>query len=395
MMKGYTILQVVPRLEAGGVERSTVDIAQAVVEAGGRALVAGEAGRLVAELQHKGGEFFPMDAASKNPFKMLQTTRALKKLIRQENVSLVHARSRAPAWPALWASRARNIPFITTYHGIYSQKSAPKAFYNSVMARGDRVIANSQFTSDLIEKRHPFAQPKLRIIYRGTDLQSFQRSAVSDVRIKALVQSWQLSPEDMLRPIIFNVARLTAWKGQTVLVDAIQELLEECTFDTPSARPLLILAGGSQGDTSYGDNLRQTIIERSLANDIKLVGHCSDVPAGLALASCAVVASTRMESFGRAAVESEAFGVPTIVTDHGAASETVLGPPQVNENQRTGWRVRPGEAAALKETLALVLSSPATQLTPITERAQHHARNNFSLTKMCESTLKVYLELLN
>ena len=193
-LQGRTILQIIPSLDAGGAERTTIDIAAGLAEAGARAIVASSGGRLVAELQAKGGEWLRFPANTKNPLKLAANISRLKRLCRAENVALVHARSRAPAWSALAASRSLKLPFVTTYHGIYAGKAAPKLLYNSVMSRGDVVIANSRYTADLIAKLFPASRDRIEIIHRGTDLGVFSPSAVAPERVEKLRAAWGVAP---------------------------------------------------------------------------------------------------------------------------------------------------------------------------------------------------------
>ena len=172
-LAGRTILQIIPELETGGAERTAVDVAAGLAAAGARALVATEGGRLVGELQAKGGIWIPFPAGAKNPLAMARNVRRLAKVCLDEGVALIHARSRAPAWVALGAARALNLPFVTTYHGSYSGRSAVKVLYNSVMARGHVVIANSHYTAELIRRTHPPAAARIRVIHRGTDFSAF------------------------------------------------------------------------------------------------------------------------------------------------------------------------------------------------------------------------------
>ncbi len=390
-LTGKTILQIVPRLEAGGAERTTIDIAQAITEAGGKAIVVAEHGGMVPELEAVGGQYIAMNAASKNPLQMLKTARALAKLVTSREVDILHARSRAPAWPALWAARWTNRPFVTTYHGIYSQTNALKAFYNSAMTRSDVIIANSAMTARLVGQRAPSARERITTIYRGTDIDAFAPGAVSSQRSEALRNNWGLRPTDAGRPLILNIARLTGWKGQDVLIEAMEQLLK----DDPQNPAILILAGGSQDNTSYEDRLRDTIKTRGLEDHIRLVGHCDDVPAALSFATCMVVASTREEAFGRAAVEAGAAGVPTIATDHGGARETIQAPPEVDDGDRTGWRVPPGDVVALAQALKTVLSLPPEERASIGDRARKFVSQNFSLHSMCQQTLQVYGAILD
>lgn len=389
-LTGKTILQIVPRLEAGGAERTTVDIAQAITDAGGRAIVVAEPGGMVPELETVCADFLPMKAASKNPLQMLKTAIALTNVIKQQGVDIIHARSRAPAWPALWAARWTKRYFVTTYHGVYSQKNALKAFYNSAMTRSDTIIANSAMTAALVAERAPAAQQRITTIYRGTDIEAFAPDAVSAERREAMRHIWALKPADRERPLILNVARLTGWKGQEVLIEAMTQVLES----DRQHQPLLILAGGSQGNTAYELRLRQIIESRGLADHIRLVGHCDDVPAAMNLATCAVVASTRKEAFGRAAVEAGAAGVPTIATDHGGARETIQAPPEVADLERTGWRVPPGNATAMARTLEAVLTMQPDAQAAIGARARSFVSEHFSLQAMCRQTLQVYGALL-
>lgn len=389
-LTGKTILQIVPRLEAGGAERTTIDIAQAITEAGGKAIVVAEHGGMVPELEAIGGQYIAMNAASKNPLQMLKTAGALARLVKSRKVDILHARSRAPAWPALWAARWTKRPFVTTYHGIYSQTNALKAFYNSAMTRSDVIIANSAMTARLVGQRAPSARERITTIYRGTDMDAFAPGAVSAQRSAALWNSWGLAPADSDRPLILNIARLTGWKGQDVLIEAMDQVLK----DDPQNPAILILAGGSQDNTSYEDRLRDAIRTRGLEDHIRLVGHCDDVPAALSLATCMVVASTREEAFGRAAVEAGAAGVPTIATDHGGARETIQAPPEVNDGDRTGWRVPPGDVEALAQALKTVLSLPPEERASIGARAREFVSQNFSLHSMCQQTLQVYGAIL-
>src|SRR3954453_9199387 len=220
-LSGRTILQIIPELEAGGAERTAVDIAAALSRAGARALVATEGGRLVGELQAKGGVWASFPAATKNPLAMLLNVRRLAKLCLNEGVALLHARSRAPAWVALGAARALNLPFVTTYHGSYSGRSSVKVLYNSVMARGDAVIANSHYTADLIRAAYPQAASRLRVIHRGTDFAAFTPSVVAPEPVEALPGTWGVARHER---IVLISARLTSWKGQKVLIEAAAKL---------------------------------------------------------------------------------------------------------------------------------------------------------------------------
>ena len=275
-------MQIIPRLDAGGAERTTIDIAAALSEAGARALVATEGGRLVSELQANGGIWIPFPAATKNPLLMWLNARRLAKIIQRENVDIVHARSRAPAWVALGAAQHTKTSFVTTYHGSYSGQSSLKQLYNSVMARGDVVIANSAYTAGLIGNAYPFANEHTAIIHRGTDLRRFARPAVDTARVQRMRKSWNVGPEDR---VILLAARLTAWKGQKVLIEAARLLAERGISDVR-----YILAGDDQGRTHYVRELDAAIEKAGLTGVVTRVGHVTDMPA--ALAASAVLAES-------------------------------------------------------------------------------------------------------
>ena len=385
-LAGRTVLQIIPELDAGGAERTAIDVAAALVNAGARALVASEGGRLVSELQARGGLWIPFPAKTKNPLKMALNVRRLRQLIRRERVDLVHARSRAPAWVALAAARKENTPFVTTYHGAYSGAGALKVLYNSVMARGDVVIANSGFTRDRIVQMHPFAQDRVVVIHRGADLRAFLAEDVEPARVQKLRAAWGLGFDER---IVLLAARLTAWKGQRVLIDAAKILVDRGFSDVR-----FILAGDEQGRVGYVKELDEKIAALGLSGVVRRVGHCSDVPAAM-LAACVVTApSTEPEAFGRSAVEAQAMGAPVVVTNIGAAPETVLAPPEVPESRRTGWRAPPGDAAALADGIAQALSLGDSQRDALAARARAHVVENFSVERMCERTLEVYDGLL-
>ncbi len=386
-LSGRTILQIIPELDAGGAERTAVDIAEALVAVGARALVASDGGRLVSELQARGGLWVPFPAKTKNPLSMALNVRRLAKLIRSEQVDLVHARSRAPAWVALGATRAARIPFVTTYHGAYSGKSALKIRYNSVMARGDIVIANSHFTARRILELHPFARGHIRVVHRGTDPGEFSPAAVDAGRVRKLREAWEISPDER---IVLLPARLTGWKGQRVLIDAAGLLHQKGLRGVR-----YILAGDPQGRSNYIKELDTAIAAQGLDGIVKRVGHCADMPAAMMTASVVLNCSTEPEAFGRVATEAQLLGKPVIVTDIGAAPETVLSPPDVAPSQRTGWKAPPGDPQALAHALETVLGLGASDMDQLAHRARRHVESNFSLSHMCIETLEIYSELID
>lgn len=384
-LAGRTILQIIPELNAGGAERTAIDVAAALVASGARALVACEGGRLVSELQARGGLWIPFPAKTKNPLRMALNVGKLSKLIARERVDLVHARSRAPAWVALGAAKRASVPLVTTYHGAYAGKSALKVQYNSVMARGDAVIANSLFTRDRILTAHPFAKDRIVVIHRGADLRAFQPDRVAPSRVQGLRQEWGVEPGDR---IVLLAARLTAWKGQRVLIDAAK-LLKDRGFNDVR----YILAGDEQGRTGYARELDERIAAAGLEGMVRRVGHCADMPAAFLAAAAVCVPSVEPEAFGRSAVEAQAMGAPVVVTDIGAAPETVLAPPEAGENERTGWRIPPNDAAALANALTQTLALGASQRDALASRARRHVESHFSVETMCARTLSVYAGL--
>ena len=383
-----TILQIVPQLDAGGAELSAVEIAEAVVRAGGRALVLSEpGGRLAGRVSAAGGEVIAFPAAAKNPFKLLGNARAIGHIVAAEGVDLIHARSRAPAWSALWAARLAAVPFVTTYHGAYNETNALKKLYNSVMARGDVVIANSRYTADLIVSRYATPLQRLEVIHRGVDTAVFDPLSVTPDRIADLRQRWGVAPEQRL---ILQAARLTRWKGQSVLIEALAKLQRDGTLGGAVA----ILAGDAQGREAYVRELQAQIERLGLEQHVRLVGHVEDMAAAFRAAHVTVVASIEPEAFGRTAIEAAALACPVIATNIGAPPETVRAQPTAQKGEMTGWLVPPGAAEALAEALAAALSLPPVERTAMGETARRHVLANFTTQAMQRRTLSVYDRLL-
>lgn len=377
-----TVLQIIPALETGGAERTTIDIAGALTDRGWRALVASEPGRLVEQLEATGGEWIALKAASKNPLTIIRNGFRLAGLIRDKEVDLIHARSRAPAWSALIAARLTGIPFVTTCHGKLNQKGRLKTLYNSVMARADIVITNSAYTDRMVIEKQPLAADRTTIIHRGVDVDRFSKAAISAGRLNALRQAWGVTPD---QSIILNLGRLTRWKGQAVLIEAMA-----AARDTLPENAVLIIAGGDQGRTRYRRSLERLIVEHNLNDHVRLVGHCDDPEAAIALSKTVVVASIEAETFGRAAAEAQALEKPVIVTDLGAVPETVLSVPAVAVSERTGWRVEPDSPKALADALCDLFTLSEEGVRQMGYRGRKHVIENFSLTLMCHKTLSVY-----
>ncbi len=374
------VLQVLPSLQAGGVERGTMEIARAVVEAGGTALVASAGGRLVPQLERLGAVHLPLGLMTRDPLSIWLNGVRLARLIRRHRVDLVHARSRAPAWSARWAARRTGTPFVTTWHGVYSENLPFKRVYNAVMASGDRVIAISRFVAERIAARYAVGPDRLRTIPRGADTAAFDPDAVRGDRIHALARQWQLPDA----PVIMLPGRVSAWKGHALLLDALALLRNEA----PALDWVCVLVGPSRdGRRSFGSTLVQQAERLELRSRLRFAGHCTDMPAALALAELVVVPSLKPEPFGRAVVEAQAMRRPVLAASHGAALETV-------EHGVSGYAFPPGDAAALAALLRHVLALPPAERARIGEQARARVLSHYTVQAMQQATLDVYEELL-
>lgn len=385
-LAGRTILQIIPDLHSGGAERTTVDVAAALSEVGARCLVASRGGRMVSELQSKGGVWLPFPAATKNPFAMAFNSVRLARIIRDEGVDIVHARSRAPAWVAYYATRQTGARFVTTYHGAYAGGSSFKLQYNGIMAAGDLVIANSDFIARRIADLHPEASNRIVVIPRGADIRLFSPAAVDPKRVERVRASWGVMPHER---VVLLPARLSQRKGHAVLIDAARQLIGAGLRDVR-----FVFVGDSHSD-ALRRAFEEQIAKAGLEGVVINAGHCEDMPAAYLAAAVAVAPSTEPEAFGRVAIEAQAMGVPVIVSDHGASMEIVLSPPEKTPGESTGWRIPPSDAVALGRTIREALDLGASAREELTLRARKHVQENFSLEGMCRATLAVYESLLS
>jgi glycosyltransferase involved in cell wall biosynthesis len=377
-LTGITILQVLPAMGAGGgVERGTVEIAQAIVARGGRALVVSNGGAQEHEFKRVGAVHITLPMHSKNPVVMYTNIGRLEALIKSEGVDIVHARSRAPAWSAWFAAKRSGVAFLTTFHGTYAAGNALKRRYNSVMVKGDRVIAISRFIAGHLHQNYGAPSEKIRIIHRGVNLDRFDPARVTVERVTVLAADWRL--EEGLA-VVMLPGRLTRWKGQVMLIEAIAKLGRR------DIRCLLV--GGDQGRVEYRQELEHLVARHGLGDVMRIVDHCDDMPAAYMLADVVVSASTDPEAFGRILVEAQALGRPVVASDHGGAQETVL-------EGETGWMFPPGDVDALASKLDKVLRLSGDARKRLADKAIAHVRTNFSKQAMCDKTVDVYRELID
>ena len=380
-LAGTTVLQVIPDLAAGGAERTVLEIAEALQAEGARAWVASRGGRLVPELETLGGKLIEMDAASKNPVTIRSNARKLAKLIEDEAIDIVHARSRAPAWSAYIATRRTGTPFVTTYHGAYSENFPGKRRYNSVMAKGDRVIANSQWIAAHVQSIYDLPDEHLVTIPRGVDLHEFDPAKISDSRVNTLRRDWEIPPDDD-RLVLLLPGRLTDWKGQTTAINAlgVMDMSER-------SKIALVLAGDSQGRDNYVRELEDLIIACGAGGSVVMPGHCTDMPAAYLAADIVLAPSKRPEAFGRTAAEASAMGRCVIAAAHGGALETVI-------DGQTGALVTPDDPAALAGAIRALVQMGRGAWENMGTAGAAFVREEFSKTKLQAATLKVYRDLL-
>jgi glycosyltransferase involved in cell wall biosynthesis len=370
------VLQVLPALNAGGVERGTVDVAKALVAAGWQAFVASAGGPMVREIERAGGVHIPLPLDTKNPLNIWRNVDALADVIQTCKIDIVHARSRAPAWSAKLAAKRTGTHFVTTFHGLYGLGVPGKRLYNAVMTEGERVIAISHFVAEHLMKVYGVTRERIRVIHRGVDLTQFDPERVSEERMIQLATKWRL-PDD--RFVVLLPGRLSRWKGQDLAVESLALLRREDV--------LCVMVGAALGSPRWRERVEALVKRLGVEGQVAMVDECRDMPAAYKLADVVIAPSRNPEAFGRTVTEAQAMGRPVIAADHGGARETIA-------SGKTGWLVPPNNAGALAHAIAHALSLDERARMTIAADAIESVRARFSNAVMCERTLAVYREVL-
>lgn len=364
------ILQILPALDAGGVERTTVDVTEALIEKGHTAHVLSAGGRMEEEILALGGHLHNASIGSKNILSLIPRIFLILKLIKTYDINIIHARSRAPAWPAFFAAKISRTKFVTTYHGIYNSKSRLKTFYNSIMTKADAIIANSEFTRAHIINTHGIKADQITSIPRGVDMKLFDPMKVSQDMIDDQRAKWGNKDDKF----IVLPGRLTRWKGQLDAIDALAHLPKNC---------LLILVGDAQGREGYVNEIKTKITALSLKDRVIIEGHRTDIPLILSSADVVLSASNEPEAFGRVAIEAQAMSRPIVATALGGALETV-------DSRKTGWLVEAKNSPAMAQAIKRALAWPQYD----GAQARSRIARYFSRKSLQVKTLKVYSDLL-
>lgn len=366
------VLQVIPELNAGGVEQTILDLTEALTAAGHTAHIVSAGGRLEDKVIAAGGILHRRNIGSKNILSLPSNIAATKAIIQQNEIDIVHAHSRAPAWPSYYASRKTKTPFVTTYHGIYNANNAIKRGYNAIMTRSDVVIANSNYTRDHIIKEHGISPDKIAVLPRGVDMDVFDPANVSASDIFALRSEWGVGEGQIC---LLLPGRLTRWKGQHVAIKALAALPDNCR---------LILLGDAQGRTDYETELTSLARDLGIESRVKLPGHFTNMPLALAASDVVISASTDPEAFGLIAAEAQAMMKPVVASAHGGSLETV-------DDGRTGRLTAVGDAADLAAGITTALAG----LPDVGAIGRARIARSFSKAALQAGVLDVYKNCLS
>ena len=372
-----TIIQILPALVRGGVERGTLETAAAIQKHGGRAVVISRGGPMVRYLDRIGVIHHKLDVHSKNPFRWPKIRRQLKALLISEGADLIHVRSRAPAWIALPAAKKLGIATVSTVHGRFSAHSIFKHRYNGKLLQTDHVIAISNYVRELITSQYFGIEERLSVVHRGVDIDLFSPESVNQTRIINFVDNLAV-PEDV--PVIMLPARPTEWKGHHILLQALAKIKD---------RPFLcLMIGASDGRPAFVKGLTRFGDKLGLEGRFRLTPIVDDMPAALMVADVVVMPSITPEPFGRVALEAQAMGRPIVAFDHGGAVESII-------PGKTGWLAQPKDVNSLAEALVAALSLSPRQRKMLARAARRHIEENFSTEMMCLQTIKIYRRVLD
>ena len=377
---GAVVVQIIPSLVCGGAERGTIEIAGAIVAAGGKAVVISNGGAMQHHLAKCGAIHYQLPVNVKNPFKWGALRRQIGTILEDENADIVHVRSRAPAWIALPVAQKMGLITVSTVHGRLHATSMLKRIYNAKMLKTDHVIAISHYSQSLITRGYAGVEAKMSVIHRGVDTEMFDATQVSPSRIKRFVDEMAL-PKNMPpnMPLVMLPARPTESKGHEMLLEALAKIK-----DLPF---LGVFVGAADGRQSFIDRIMQKGTELGLEGRIRLVSAVEDMPAALMAADVVTMPYTVPEPFGRVALEAQAMGKPVIAFNHGGAVESI-------DHERTGWLAKPNDANDLSRCLKTALTLSATRRQALAREARSRIERSFSAAKMCRETINVYARLL-
>ena len=371
------VLQVLPELQHGGVEWGTIQVAEALQQNGYTNFVASAGGRLEYELDKMKVKHFKLPLKTKNPIKLYLNSLKLEKIIKENGINIVHARSRAPAWSAYWAAKRAGVKYMTTFHGTYGLgPKGIKKVYNKVMTFGQLVIAISTHIKNHMLQHYNVDESKMRLIHRCVDVEKFAPKSVSQERIIRTIKENNL-PED--RPIISLVGRITRWKGQHILVEAMSMLKNKDAY--------ALIVGSDQGRVKYTEELKATAKKLGVENRIKFIGESFDIPALLMVSDVVLSTAIEPEAFGRAAIEGQAMGKIVLASNIGGSLENLV-------DGVSGRLFKSNDAKSLAEAMDWALSLPEEEKKKFSEAAIKNVHDNFTKQIMCDKTIAVYNELL-
>jgi glycosyltransferase involved in cell wall biosynthesis len=381
-----TILLVVPTLQAGGAEMGAVDLVRMLTAGGHRAIVMSRGGRLEPRVSEAGGEFVYADVASKNPAIMARNAAAISRIVRSRKCDIIHVHGRAPAWSAFVASKITRVPFVTSWYKGFREQNALKRLYNSVMARGDRIVAVSDQLAEMISERYRVPADRIDVVPTSVDLALFDPQRMSPDRIEAMHRIFGVTPSDK---VVLVIGRMLRRKGHHVAVRAARRLKDMGLKDFA-----FVFVGEDGGHSSYAGEIWDQVLAEELSDVVRLIGPVDDMPAAYATASVVVSAAIQTEGLQRTILEAQAMERPVIASDLGAGPDAVLAPPAVPEDRMTGLRFSAGDDAALAAALIRLFSMPVAAQAAIGVRGRQWVTDHFNQPAVTDLTMAIYSGLL-
>jgi glycosyltransferase involved in cell wall biosynthesis len=380
-----TALVVVPTLHAGAADAGAIDLVRILRRGGHRVIVVSRGGRLEGEIAAHGGELVRLDVESYNPIVTIRSAFALARLVRARRCDVVHAHGRASAWSAYLAARMSGVPLLTTWYKGFREQNRFKRLYNSVMVRGERVIAVSDQIAELIVERYRLDPKRIAVVPASIDAERFDPAAISAARCDAVRRSWGVTPDTK---IVLVAGRMLRRKGHHVVVKAVHRLKQRGLKDF-----VCVLAGEDQGRTGYTGELYDLISTTGTADVVRLAGAMDDMPAAYAAATVVVSAAVQAEGLQRVILEAQAMARPVVVSDLAAGPEVVLAPPAVAEERMTGLRVPAEDEAALAAALIRLFSLSDAARAAIGTRGRAWVLDHFDAASIERATLALYAEV--